>query len=69
MYRMSLTLTCEEISETGQVTLGGWLTSVTAEDACDTDVVITHDYDNTTAGYLQWRWYDQGNVDGYGCLR
>jgi ABC-type tungstate transport system permease subunit len=44
----SLVLTCEEISETGQVTLGGWLTSVTAEDACDTDVVITHDYDNTT---------------------
>jgi hypothetical protein len=43
----SLTFDCSDINETSQVTLAGWLTSVTAEDNCDTDVVITHDYTNT----------------------
>ncbi len=43
-----LTLDCGDISETTTVTISGWLDSAMASDDCDSDVVLTHDYTETS---------------------
>ena len=44
----NLTIDCDDVNNTSQVTIGNWLNSAIATDACDPDITITNDYTATS---------------------